>query len=306
MLIGITIFTAGEREIGLLKKLEVEHFFSIAEFGKKYKYTHVSADYNGQLIVMGVEALTERNFKYDIYHFNNDQVQTYTISLVRKLFNHIQRINEGWLLADSRADDENIRNATIFDDYGNSMSSFHLGDGIENLQVSESGDIWVGYFDEGVYGQTVGESGLSCFNSKGKQIFTFTDFSMEKKDIPSIDDCYALNVVSNNEIYCYYYSDFPLLNIKNMSEYRIYNNFKIKGSNAFVVWKEQVLFGPTYSNDKLLYSYFLRDKSVTTYKPVNRSGEILRDFKVIGRKSKLYLVDERDIYGIDLKELIKG
>ncbi|MGE7768890.1 hypothetical protein [Peribacillus sp. NPDC096540] len=289
-----------------MNKLHLEHIFSITELPNKYESTNLSADFKGQLIVMGVENLTERTFKYDIYHFNNHEIQKYTISPVRKLFNHIQRLNDGWLLAESRADDENVKNATIFDDYGNSIISFHLGDGIENLQVSENGDIWVGYFDEGVYGQTVGGSGLSCFNSKGKQVFDFTDFSWGKKDIPPIDDCYALNVVSNDEIYCYYYSDFPLLSIKNMNEYRIYNKLKIKGSNAFAVWQEQILFGPTYSNDKnFLYSYSLRDKSIITYKPVNRNGEILRQFNVIGRKSNLYLVDEKDVYGLDLKVLIK-
>jgi hypothetical protein len=255
------------------------------------------------MIILGVKKISEKNFCYDIFQLNNQEIQKYTISSVKKSFRHIQRLKDGWLLADSRAKDENVQNATIFDDYGTSIISFHLGDGIENLQVSESGDIWVGYFDEGVYGHTIGGSGLSCFNSKGEQVFDFSNFSWGKKDIPLIDDCYALNVVSNDEIYCYYYSDFPLLNLKNMKDYRVFNKLKIQGSKAFAVWRDHILFGPTYNNDKI-YSYSLRDKSTIAFKPVNENGKKLRDFDVVGRNSILYLIDEKDIYRTDLRLLI--
>ncbi|USK32582.1 hypothetical protein LIT25_18550 [Bacillus sp. F19] len=283
--------------------LSLEHIYSIRELPSRYEYTCFSADFNGQLIIMGVKKISKKTFRYDIYHFNNEEIQKYTISTI-KSFHHIQRLYDSWLLADARAEDEKVQNATIFDDYGTSIISFHLGDGIENLQVSENGDIWVGYFDEGVYGDTVGGSGLSCFNSNGEQVFDFSDFSLGKKDIPIIDDCYALNVVSNDDIYCYYYSDFPLLNLKNMRDYRVFNELIIQGSKAFAVWRDHILFGPTYNNDKV-YLYSLRDKCTITYKPVNENGKILKDFEVVGRKSIMYLIDEKDIYRIDLRLLIK-
>lgn len=252
---------------------------------------------------MGVKKISEKTFRYDIYHFNNQEIHKYTISSV-KSFHHIQRLNNNWLLVNGRAEDQKVQNATIFDDYGTSIISFHLGDGIENLQVSESGDIWVGYFDEGVYGDTVGGSGLNCFNSNGERVFDFSDFSRGKKDIPIIDDCYALNVVSNDEIYCYYYYDFPLFNLKNMRDYRVFNELIIQGSKAISVWGDNILFGPTYNNDNL-HLYSLRDKSTITYKPVNENGEILKDFEVVGRNSIMYIIVENDIYRIDLRLLIK-
>jgi hypothetical protein len=43
-------------------------------------------------------------------------------------------------------------NAHVFDPGGAHLRSFCLGDGIERIGVDGAGTIWVGYFDEGVFG----------------------------------------------------------------------------------------------------------------------------------------------------------
>jgi hypothetical protein len=41
----------------------------------------------------------------------------------------------------------------IYDAKGKLQREFLLGDGIEHVQIDRRGNIWVGYFDEGVYGK---------------------------------------------------------------------------------------------------------------------------------------------------------
>src|SRR5262249_4405358 len=78
--------------------------------------------------------------------------------------------------------------------------------------------IWVGYYDEGVYGNfgwgnaqgsaPIGAAGLLCFDRSGKKIWEYD----APEDVGTIDDCYALNV-SSSGVWAYHYSDFPLVRV---------------------------------------------------------------------------------------------
>ena len=53
-----------------------------------------------------------------------------------------------------------------------------LGDGIQHLQTTKSGEIWAAYFDEGIFGnlgwrRPIGAKGLLRFNSDGKRVYEF-------------------------------------------------------------------------------------------------------------------------------------
>jgi hypothetical protein len=64
----------------------------------------------------------------------------------------IQRFLDGrWLAIDPRTDAD-TPNAFVFDPDGKLIQSFYAGDGIETAVVDRSNRIWVGYFDEGVFG----------------------------------------------------------------------------------------------------------------------------------------------------------
>jgi hypothetical protein len=43
------------------------------------------------------------------------------------------------------------------------------------------------------------EQGIVCFDSSGHPIFKYLDFAKEN-ELPFIDDCYAMNVVSEDEV----------------------------------------------------------------------------------------------------------
>ena len=102
-------------------------------------------------------------------------------------------------------------NGIIYNPSTQEIRRFLAGDGIEQVSIDSKDNIWISYFDEGVFGNygwgksdtppPVGRSGLNCFDKSGNIIWKF--------DHPDrfIDDCYAMNVTSQN-IHIYYYSDF--------------------------------------------------------------------------------------------------
>ncbi|WP_061297964.1 hypothetical protein [Herbidospora cretacea] len=93
-----------------------------------------------------------------------------------------------------------------------------LGDGIEHVQTTPSGEIWVGYFDEGIGGnfgwggprgpEPIGASGLVRFSAGLERVWTFP----EDPPYGGISDCYALNVAGEDAWACYY-MDFPVVRV---------------------------------------------------------------------------------------------
>ena len=127
----------------------------------------------------------------------------------------------GLLIVGARArwvDGEGERNAWIVGDDGSFQHSFCAGDGIQNVQATASGRVWVGYFDEGVFGNfgwgrdgapsPLGQAGLVCWTSSGERGFAFDP----PEGFGPIDDCYAMSV-RGEEVWICYYSDFPVVRI---------------------------------------------------------------------------------------------
>lgn len=107
-------------------------------------------------------------------------------------------------------------NAVVYDSDGAVVRTGTLGDGINHVATTPGGRIWVGYFDEGVYGNygwgsegapgPIGAPGLVAFD---------TDLRPEWRypllDQP-ISDCYALNVTGETVWTCYY-TGFPIVRV---------------------------------------------------------------------------------------------
>lgn len=90
-------------------------------------------------------------------------------------------------------------NATIFDAGGSPLLTACVGDGVGQLRTTSSGAVWLGYFDEGVYGnlgwgppgapQPIGSSGLLKMTPELEIEWRYPGRKLEP-----IDDCYALNL----------------------------------------------------------------------------------------------------------------
>ncbi len=178
---------------------------------------------------------------------------------------HIQPFENGWLLGEARGG-----HTRVFDKRGNLLRTLDLGDASEHIQTTPDGQIWVGYFDEGVYGGGIGSAGLVCFDPQGIAMFQFDDFA-KRYELPFIDDCYSLNVMGSSVLLSYY-SDFPLVRIKDFQLQNVLQDF---GANrAVAVRGERLVVFPVYNKPYLTTRTFERADEMV-WELVDSEGTIL-------------------------------
>lgn len=130
----------------------------------------------------------------------------------------IDRFADGrWLVVGSRTSKK--PNARVIAADGTLLARFMLGDGIEHIAIDGEGTIWVGWFDEGIYGNSdwhvVGREwppssrGIGCFDDCGV-ILPLPEFPHEAGIIA---DCYALTSVDDGVWACPY-TDFPIMQLR--------------------------------------------------------------------------------------------
>jgi hypothetical protein len=109
------------------------------------------------------------------------------------------------------------QNAALIDSAGEVLLRETVGDGINHVLSTPSGALWIGYFDEGVWGnfgwggpgpEPIGSPGLVRFNARLEPEWRYPFDS----DFGAISDCYALNV-DREAAWAYYYTDFPVVHI---------------------------------------------------------------------------------------------
>lgn len=151
-----------------------------------------------------------------------------------------------WLFANARSDGSG--NACTLSEEGRILSEFELGDGIEHVQIDNKDRIWVGWFDEGVFGNDrwrypglrwpPSSSGVAAFDSSGQLLMTTA--------IPGIADCYAMNVFAD-QIWTCTYTDFPIWTRKKDIETTWETD--LSGTTAIAVAEPHVIAAGGYGAD---------------------------------------------------------
>jgi len=170
------------------------------------------------------------------------------LSSVRPRFPMLDALPDGgFVVADIRspAGDDQLQ---VFDALGRPSWSFRVGDGIEHLLTDESGNVWVGYFDEGVCGDPLSEPGARCWSSTGTPLW-------EYRRPPGTDwviDCYALNV-DRRAGWVYPYTDFPLVEVRD-GRPPLVRTAPAKGASGVAVHGDRVAFFGGYqeAHDRLI------------------------------------------------------
>lgn len=140
-------------------------------------------------------------------------------------------------------------NAAVYGPDGELVQTGVLGDGIAHVAVSASGDIWVGYFDEGVFGnygwggpgpEPIGSAGLVRFDRSLRPVWRLDDTDMA--------DCYALNI-DGDTAWAYYYTEFPIARIAGGNTTIWDNPAGVGGAKAVAVAEDRVALYGGYGND---------------------------------------------------------
>ncbi len=235
-----------------------------------------------------------------------------TISNERFNIHLIQPIGDELLLACARSVRRSAtdfeRNGRIYGRDGTLRREFLLGDGIERIQSTSNGQIWCAYFDEGVFGnygwrEPVGASGLVAWNAEGEKIYEFD----APTGFDTMADCYALNVAGNDDVWCCYYTDFPLVRIQHRKVTSAWRS-PVRGSHAFAVANGHVLFAGDYDDPHSMRLVKLganeKAKVVGTFRPGDENGERLSIERMVGRGSKLYALSGETVHVIDANDVI--
>src|SRR5215510_5239180 len=202
-------------------------------------------------------------------------------------------------------------NAQVYDRTGTLRREFLLGDGIEHVQADARGNIWVGYFDEGVYGNfgwggaegptPLGAAGLSCFSAEGERLWDFSP----PEGFDYISDCYALNVSRHGAWACYY-TGFPFVFIDANWQMRCWEN-EFVGSSAFAVAEERILLYGGYRDERTRCLLLrLSDKSADLIAHVSLAlphTVNLAQSRVIGRDCELHVFSGDDWYRFSIESL---
>lgn len=118
------------------------------------------------------------------------------------------------------------RNAYVLDRDGHRVLQGTIGDGIETLQATATGDIWAGFADTGIYGNNgwgepddarsiapIGESGLVRFDRGLVRRWEFDASGQAGRPRWPIVNVYAMNVVGD-VAWIYYYDDWDIVRVE--------------------------------------------------------------------------------------------
>jgi hypothetical protein len=233
-----------------------------------------------------------------------------TLGTSGKRYSFAQPLPGGrWLLVESRLAPDRSPNADIFDEKAKLLSSIIAGDGIEHVQTTTAGDIWIGYFDEGVYsGGELEHSGLVCLTEQGRPCLRYWLDIAEPNGLPGIDDCYAINVSGEDEVWAAYYSHFPVVRLRYKTFDKAWLDFPAKAMRAFAVDGNRLLMTAAYRREGPLYLANLQDSSIEEIQVLDSLGHPLHFDRSFGRGpllcfASLQTPGNQRLFTIDLRTI---
>ena len=205
------------------------------------------------------------------------------------------------------------RNAVLYDARGQVLSEHVLGDGLAQVQASSTGEIWAGYFDEGIYGNygwsehdtqlPIGRYGIMQFSPDLEPAWHPDYDAIRPWGV--IDECSALNV-SDTGTWLSYDADYPVVRIQDGTVTGWHND--VKGIRALAVVGSRVtLFGGGRADrDRLAIAELTGDRARLDceYRIVLADGQSLEPgIEVIGRGPHLHFLTDIGWYQLDISDL---
>ena len=204
-----------------------------------------------------------------------------------------------------RGPDDHDKNGRIYSTDGRPVREILLGDGILGVQTTPAGTIWTSFFDEGVLGNfgwkdPIGSSGLIEWDSQGNRLYEFRPAD----GLEAICDCYALNVESDSSTWLYYYTEFPLVHLRNR-KIESHWSIPVEGSHVFAVSRGYALFDGGYDDPDLYYLFELspggKVREVAKLELTDEHGQPLVAESSFARADTLYVVCDDTVYRVDIR-----
>lgn len=292
--------------IDLREELEDKEIssFSLGYDGKLYVLATYSKDNVQYRTPNGMfpKLRSDKPNDFTAYVADSKQITSYIIPKQKWNYHAIQPLPENeLLLVCGRTNRKLDGNANVFDLNGVLKRAFSLGDAIESTQTTSKGEIWTSYFDEG-FDQSFGNidiTGLHRWDSNGNEIYRYHPI-IGLNTIDVIMDCYAMNALSDNTVWIYYYTDFPLVKIVD-DKIIDYWHPPIKGSHWFAVYNNHIVFVGCY-DDKLFHHFEALPnheiKHVQTFDIAQKGWYTTRGKTIV-------ICEDNQFYRFDIPELLR-
>ncbi len=257
-----------------------------------------------------VKVKTTEGQNYEVYASVDDN-----IAMLAAVENEPYNIHDVQLLGEDkillvcarssfRSRDDFDKNGRIYSTTGEYLTEILLGDGIQTTQTTSHGVIWTSYFDEGVFGnfgwaEPIGASGLVAWRADGSQAYQFQPID----DLNSIDDCYALNVENRDAVWCYYYSDFPLVKI-NSDVIEDCWQIPVKGSGVFAIEHDLALFRGGYQERDVWQLIRLKENHIAEVEQQFRFVFEAEVERIAARGDTVFMLAETKIYAISVSDCL--
>lgn len=200
-------------------------------------------------------------------------------------------------------------NAIVVDASGARLRDATLGDGINSVQTTPSGEVWVAYADQGIWGNfgwgspgpaPIGRSGIARFDSG---LTLRWEYPADVDDMwGDIADCYALNV-TDETAWAYYYTEFPIVRID--GDALAGWSTQVSGATALAVDDQRVLLAGGYGAERdLLVEGRLADSELEILRASRLTlpdgDELPANASLIGRGPDLTVIVGRNCYRLSL------
>jgi len=201
------------------------------------------------------------------------------------------------------------QNAEAFDANGDLLRTACVGDGVAHARTTASGELWVGYTDEGVYGNMGWgwQEGPAPIGSPGILRFAPTlevawEFPATREMV--IDDCYAMNW-DGKRLWASYYSDFRLLAIEDGKASSLKSS--MPGAHALVTNGTEVAYVGGYRDEYDRVATGRTDDDAKDFQ-VSRlvmpdGSELPREASIVGHANELHVFAGTRWLRVDLEDL---
>lgn len=260
-----------------------------------------------------VKTVPDKPQNYRVVALSGDEI-VIDLRIAGERFNihDVQPLPDGLLLVCARSfrrgRDDFEKNGRVYSFEGKFVREILLGDGIQTVQATSEGVIWTSYFDEGVFGNDgwndpVGASGLVAFDQFGIKTCEFEP----RAGLDPICDCYALNVASDEDVWLYYYTDFPLVRLRRGRIESVWT-MPVSGSDAFAVFDGYALFRGGYEDRDTYRLFSLRQGGTPVLLAEmefhdNGGGKLLAR-RVAGRGDAIRFIHENLLFRVDVRTVL--
>ena len=227
----------------------------------------------------------------------------------RPSFSYVDAVGDGILLVAARCSWQRKgaeKNAVVLSQDGTVQRRFTLGDGIQDLRVSPSNEIWVSYFDEGIFGnrgwnnpgpEPIGSAGLVCFGPSGERR---VDYDAAAAGTDTICDAYAMNVDRDGEIWICFYTEFPIVRLHEGRYTRW--SYGTAGASVIAAWETRALLIGDYGAPERARVVELRHDGTTRVieelTVVTPEGAPIGSMRAVAIGSDVYFFDGRRVLGL--------